>query len=877
MTKFFSKIITNNRIFIFILLLQALSVSAQVKVTGRVINLKNMPVADVIIKCVSEGKTLAFTSTNAQGQYTLELKDMPKQAVELQFSHISYEKENVELTITEKATEQNMVLTDKQVTLKEVKVQAKPIIFQGDTLSYNLASFLGKGDVTLEDGLKRLPGIDVTDNGTIKYLGKAISHFYIEGMDMLGGKYNLATKNIPAEYATQVDVMKHHKHRKIDADEESDDVAINVKLSNKAKFKPFGQPAAGIGLREDDLLYALGLTGMMFTDNFQLLGSAKGSNHGNFGSYDIIDHFGNSDISTLATDKLGKWNSARPPLGEYLYQTNAYASLNGIEKMDSDRQVRMNADYAYEDYNSSSSTNTLYFADGQNISINEENRPHTRLHRPMIEARYENNGNDRYFMDRVNMKAQFEENECPVIATDVNNQNRKATQLAISNYLASTVRMGENKLSFNSSIGFTRAPKVCLNMNSISQTGQSTTITTDNSTSFTIRLGSKWRISLPVNLTAYYNMIETSLHNPNDAIQSQRIDGWVVTPWASPSTDWRSPSGKIYISIGANLQWRNMMYRNHQTEPLPSGRMGGGRTTMSELFAEPRLSFRYTFSGTSEMSFHSAIYNSVGDILDLLTTPVQTNYRTTNAASGVIGKNQVWASSLSYTYQIPFSYFTLTADAGWTQGKRNVLSSQYVDEESTSTASIFRDSHTKNANANLSISKNLLTLSTKLQFTASGSWGSSESMSQGKVVTTYGNSYTFKGQATVTPLSWMEIGANGQYSRNYTWWTGNHRTTDGENASLSLSVFPIDKIEIKSSYDFVRSQITDNQYKNFSLLSASVQYKASRAVWKLSLNNLLNTRHYRYTTFNATDRYTMDCHLIGRTIMLTCKLNLVKK
>ena len=853
-------------LYFIILVVLPLSVFAQVKVTGRVMNLKNAPIADVIVKCLGNGKTLAYTSSNAQGQYALELKEMPKQEVVLQFNHISYEKEEVKLNIKEKTVNQDMVLTDKLITLKEVRVQAKPIILLGDTLSYNLASFLGKGDVTLEDGLKRLPGIDVTDNGTIKYLGKAISNFYIEGMDMLGGKYNLATKNIPAEYATQVDVMKHHKHRKIDADEESDAVAINVKLSNKAKFKPFGQPVAGVGTkRESELLGALGLTGMMFTDRFQLLGSAKGSNHGNFGSYDIIDHYGNSDISTLAAGKLGKWGGGAPPLGEYMNQTNAFVTLNGIEKVDSDRQVKVNADYVYSDSRNSFSSGTLYFADGQNISISEESRPHTRMHRPMIEARYEDNRIDRYLMERVLVKAQFEENECPVTSDAVNEQRRDATQFAINNNLSSTVRMGRNKLSFSSNIEFCRAPKVCLYMNNISQTGQSTTVSTDHSTSFTIRLGGKWRISLPVNLTACYNMIETSLHDPTDATQSQRLNGWVVTPWVSPSTDWRSPSGKIYMSMGVNLQWRNMMY---------SSRFDDKKTTMSELFAEPRLSFRYTFSGTSEINLNSSINNSVGDIFDLLTTPVQMNYRTTSAASGVIGKNQVWSTGLSYTYQIPFSYFTLTADAGWSQGKQNVLNSQYVDKHMTETATIFRDSHRKNANAGLSLSKNLLSLSTKLQFSVDGSWGCNESMSQGKFFTTYGNRYSFNGKATVMPLSWMETTVSGMYSKNYSWWTDNHRSIDNVKADASLAIFPTSKIEIRGNFNFVRSQITDDQYKNFCLLSASAQYKAKSGVWKLTFNNILNTRHYSYTTFEATDRYTMDCHLIGRTIMLSCKLNL---
>ncbi len=82
--------------------------SGMVRVTGRVIDLQNKPVSDVIVKLVSGSKTLAFTSTNAKGEYSLELKSAPSGErlrvgeqssgmVTLQFTHISYEKESLPL------------------------------------------------------------------------------------------------------------------------------------------------------------------------------------------------------------------------------------------------------------------------------------------------------------------------------------------------------------------------------------------------------------------------------------------------------------------------------------------------------------------------------------------------------------------------------------------------------------------------------------------------------------------------------------------------------------------------------------------------------------------------------------------------------------
>ena len=180
-------------LYIILYIALAATASAQVKVTGRVIDLQNKPVSDVIVKVVSGTKTLAFTSTNAKGEYAIEMKSAPTGEVTLQFSHISYEKESERLSLKERVTKLDMILTPKNISLKEVTVKPDPLRQRGDTLSHNLASFLGKGDVTLEDGLKRLPGVDVSQNGGISYMGKPISQFNIEGLDLLGGKYNRAT------------------------------------------------------------------------------------------------------------------------------------------------------------------------------------------------------------------------------------------------------------------------------------------------------------------------------------------------------------------------------------------------------------------------------------------------------------------------------------------------------------------------------------------------------------------------------------------------------------------------------------------------------------------------------------------------------------
>ena len=748
-------------LYIILFAVLTVSASAQVRVTGRVIDLQNKPVSDVIVKLVSGTKTLAFTSTNAKGEYAIEMKSAPTGEVTLQFTHISYEKESLPLPPPNgggKPILQDMVLTPKNISLKEVTVKPDPLRQRGDTLTYNLSSFLKKGDVTLEDGLKNLPGISIADNGAISYMGKDISNFYIGGLDMLGGRYNLATKNIPVEYATQVDIMKHHKHRKIDADEESDAVAINIKLSKKAQFKPFGQPEFGVGVREDKVLYAAGATGMMFTDNFQLLASAKYSNSGNFGLYDMVNHAGGDKFGSLATDKLPAWGQAGSSVGESVYRTNGYGSLNAIQKIDSGRLVRVNADYTYERMTSSATSEAYYFAGGDhkspqtdNIYIFESVSPLAKAHRPMLNVKFENNASNHYFSDTFSAKAQFLTNESPVHTLPLSggagggllSQHRDATSINLHNNFWGTIRMAGKKLSFTSNVDFIRTPEVLMLISDISQSGQSTQLNMRHSTSLQVKLGRKWKIDMPIDLTANYNYIETRLVKPGSADQSQRVSGWKLVPSVNPSTSWTSADRKFYSSMGVNIKLLNLNYLS---------RYDHKRTTMTEVFAEPHISFRYTFSATSDLNLSSGFSNAAGDIMDLLTTPVQTCYRNTSAASRVIAKSQSWSTDLRYTKQVPFSYFTFSANASYSQGKRNVLSSRTVSQTATESTSIFRDSHSRSASGGINASKNILSIFKKLSANANVSWGSSEYMMQNSLVTSCHTGYSVRLQADVTPV-----------------------------------------------------------------------------------------------------------------------------
>ena len=909
-------------LYMILYVVLAASASAQVKVTGRITDLQNKPVGDVIVKVVSGNKTLAFTSSNAKGEYALNLNNLPNEEVTLQFTHISYEKESERLSLREKVTNVDMLLTPKSISLKEVTVKADPLRQRGDTLSHNLASFLGKGDVTLEDGLKRLPGVDVSKNGGISYMGKSISQFNIEGLDMLGGKYNLATRNIPADYVTQVEIVRNHHSRKVEKDVPSNEVSMNIKLSKKAKLKPFGQEEAGVGVASpsrERLRLLLGLTGMMFTDKFQTICSLKGGNYKSFARTDMIDHFGGSGVSTPATSLFGGFDGGVPPQGEYLYQRNGMVSLNGIYKIDSTTTLKVNADYSYHRATHDISQSSTYLAGtGDYVTVSETTSPLTKVHLPKLSVNYLKNADRVYLSETFVLKGKFEQNEGDVVssvalATQHTEQRRKVSSFEVSNDLFWMGRTEKGmRRHVNASVSFKRTPTLRLsfsltpnpssssltpNPSSSSltpdpsprgegsdysfllyghtaplslgeevgvrlQTAQSSTLSINVGSSFNIPIGKVFRLSLPVRLNAMYDDLETYRLATGDV---NHIKGWSITPSLNPGFEIHSRNRRFYLSAGLGAALKGLYYNKlNYTKPV----------------LNPSMGINYTFSANSKLSFSTGYFTEIGDMLTLLTEPMQVNYRTVRTSSGIIGESNSWGTSGEWKWLLPMQYFTLSVSAIHNETKRNSLTSQSISGIDISSSALQRDTRSRSTNFTVAATKNIPSLFAKLGADASYGFGDNEQAVNEQVIKTRSNSYNVHGNVSITPVQWLELRYDIRYGYSKTSFTPSSSLkgegsgyTGGESlATLShsgaLHIFPIATLDLSLDYDHVRRQITTDTYKHMSLFNASVQYKWKRLVLRLELDNLLNQRHYAYTVFDGINTYTYDYGLCGRTAML---------
>jgi len=211
---------------------------------------------------------------------------------QLVVSMMSFAKQSIPLdSVTFPLT---VYLEPGSIQLKEVAVKADRIREQGDTITYNVGSFAQQQDRSIGDVLKRMPGIDVSKSGKIQYQGEDINKFYIEGSDLLGGKYGLATNGIGHDDVGAVEVMENHQPMQVlSGISFSDKAAINLKLKNKAKatWTFHGDAGGGWSWQPEGMVWDGELFAMAVMPSFQNITTFRTNNTGENLSSSSTDFF----------------------------------------------------------------------------------------------------------------------------------------------------------------------------------------------------------------------------------------------------------------------------------------------------------------------------------------------------------------------------------------------------------------------------------------------------------------------------------------------------------------------------------------------------------------------------------------------------------
>ncbi len=222
---------------------------SQIKVSGS-IKTKNNSVlysASIILRNVLSNSILSYTYSDNKGNYTLKTKKTGK--FNLTFSSLGFESKTVMVEIdgTQKEIKIDAILKEKSFELDEVIIQAElPMSIKKDTISYKTKYYVKGTEQTVEDLLKTIPGLNINSEGTIKIGNQEIEKLMIDGDDLFEKGYKILSKNMPAYPIEEVEVLKNYSNnRLLKGIEESNKVALNLKLNEKSKRIWFGNIKMG--------------------------------------------------------------------------------------------------------------------------------------------------------------------------------------------------------------------------------------------------------------------------------------------------------------------------------------------------------------------------------------------------------------------------------------------------------------------------------------------------------------------------------------------------------------------------------------------------------------------------------------------------------
>jgi hypothetical protein len=188
-------------------------------------------------------QNVKFAITDDKGRYRLNLKPIPYTVT---VNYLGYAKKEFEINLDQDQIK-SIVLQQSTEGLEEVELEM-PMVVKKDTITYNVDQLTSGEERKLKDILKKLPGVEVDRNGGIKVNGKKVTHMLVESKKFFGGGTKLAVDNIPADAVKQVEVLDNYNEIAMLKDfQESEDMAVNVKLKDDRKDFVFGDIEGGLG------------------------------------------------------------------------------------------------------------------------------------------------------------------------------------------------------------------------------------------------------------------------------------------------------------------------------------------------------------------------------------------------------------------------------------------------------------------------------------------------------------------------------------------------------------------------------------------------------------------------------------------------------
>ncbi|MEO6039037.1 MAG: TonB-dependent receptor, partial [Saprospiraceae bacterium] len=272
-----------------------------------------LPTATVMLLQARDSVLAAFGTTDPDGRFSLQ--NVAPGDYLLQINYLGYQNHSQQLVVPENKNRVNagrILLQPASLVLPgvEIKAEQAPLVMRKDTLEYNAGVFKTQPGAVVEDLLKKLPGIQVQSDGTIKAQGETVQNVLVDGKEFFGQDPKVATKNLPADAVDKVQVYdkKSEQAEFTGIDDGREQKTINLQLKADKKQGYFGNASAGYGT-QNRFEGKFNLNRFGGKTQFSALGMGNNTNQQGFSFDDYLNFMGG--LSNLMSGSGGAGGRVR--------------------------------------------------------------------------------------------------------------------------------------------------------------------------------------------------------------------------------------------------------------------------------------------------------------------------------------------------------------------------------------------------------------------------------------------------------------------------------------------------------------------------------------------------------------------------------------
>ena len=193
----------------YVLLIVALMMTvvtfAQRTVRGTVVEQDTQEaVIQATASLLSGEKVIANAVTNTEGAFSIKA---PEGSYTLQVTYVGFKTYTKKISLKDKDYNAGTIkLEPDAIMLKgaTVTARAQKVTLKADTFVYNANAFRTPEGSVAEELVRRLPGAEVGDDGSIKINGKQVKKILVDGKEFMTGDTKTAMKNLPTNIIDRI-------------------------------------------------------------------------------------------------------------------------------------------------------------------------------------------------------------------------------------------------------------------------------------------------------------------------------------------------------------------------------------------------------------------------------------------------------------------------------------------------------------------------------------------------------------------------------------------------------------------------------------------------------------------------------------------------